>query len=256
MIKPGLVSVTFRKKTPAEIVALVKQAGLEGIEWGGDIHVPHGNLAAAREIASMTTDAGLAVAAYGSYYRVGVANQSPFDAIVETASALGAPTIRVWAGNLSSADADANYRQLVANESRQIADQAAQAGISVSFEFHGGTLTDSYESTQSLIEKIDHPGIRSYWQPPLGSNERENLTGLRSLLAWLSHVHVFEWHADHTRYPLIAGTDRWGKYLSVIAPVVGDRYAMLEFASNDSVEQFLADATTLLGLIGNLKDQG
>ena len=40
----GLVSVTFRDKTPAEIVSEVKKAGLDAIEWGGDVHVPHGDV--------------------------------------------------------------------------------------------------------------------------------------------------------------------------------------------------------------------
>ena len=45
MIYPGLVSVTFRKLSPEEIVQLVVSSGLKGIEWGGDIHLPHGILA-------------------------------------------------------------------------------------------------------------------------------------------------------------------------------------------------------------------
>ena len=68
MIQPGLVSVTFRKLTPAEIVALVKQAGLKGIEWGGDLHVPHGDLVRAREVRELTHEGGLGVAACGSGY--------------------------------------------------------------------------------------------------------------------------------------------------------------------------------------------
>src|SRR6185312_13188931 len=100
MISPGLVSITFRALTPAEVIALARQAGLRGIEWGGDIHVPHGNGARAREVKEMTAEAGLTVAAYGSYYRAGQADSSglTFDAVLETALELGAPLIRVWAG--------------------------------------------------------------------------------------------------------------------------------------------------------------
>lgn len=255
VIKSGLVSVTFRKKTPAEIVTLVKQAGLDGIEWGGDIHVPHGNLALAREIAWMTHDAGLSVAAYGSYYRVAVDNQPAFGAVTETASELGAPTIRVWAGNRASVDADSSYRALVIDESRRIADQAAQAGKTVSFEFHGGTLTDTNESARWLIEQISHPAIRCYWQPPLGHSDTYCLAGLHSILAWLSHVHVFQWDADHTRHPLIAGANRWLKYLGSIAPTASDHFAMLEFVNDDCDKQFLADASTLMDWIRDLNHQ-
>jgi 3-dehydroshikimate dehydratase len=255
VIKSGLVSVTFREKTPAEIVALVKQAGLDGIEWGGDIHVPHGNLAVAREVALMTRDAGLGVAAYGSYYRVAVENQPAFEAVVDTASELGAPTIRVWAGNHASADADSGYRALVVGESRRIAEHAAQFGKTVSFEFHGGTLTDTNESARWLIEQINHPAIRCYWQPPLGQSEAYCLEGLHSLQTWLSNVHVFQWDADHTRHALIVGASRWLRYLDSIGPSTSDHYAMLEFVNDDSDKQFLADACTLTDWIKNLHHQ-
>src|SRR5688500_12319633 len=98
MLIPGLVSVTFRQLAPQEIIALVVEAQLQVIEWGGDIHVPHGDTNQAEIVARWTKDAGLSVAAYGSYYRLATPDQTPFERIVATAVALGAPTIRVWAG--------------------------------------------------------------------------------------------------------------------------------------------------------------
>ena len=63
MLYGGLVSITFRQLQPREIITLVQKSGLKGIEWGGDVHVPHGNLHAAREVGHMTREAGLTVAA-------------------------------------------------------------------------------------------------------------------------------------------------------------------------------------------------
>ena len=107
-MRSGLVSITFRKLSPAQIVDLVCRAGLEGIEWGGDVHVPHGEVARAREVGRITSDAGLAVASYGSYYRAGHGEGAPFETILQTAAELKAPLIRVWAGIKGSADADAD----------------------------------------------------------------------------------------------------------------------------------------------------
>lgn len=42
-----LTSVTFRRMKPEEILRVAARAGIEGIEWGGDVHVPAGDLAAA-----------------------------------------------------------------------------------------------------------------------------------------------------------------------------------------------------------------
>ena len=69
---PGLVSVSFRQLPAEEIVRLCAECGLEAVEWGGDIHVPHGDCATAEKVSGLTEAAGLRTAAYGSYYRCGV----------------------------------------------------------------------------------------------------------------------------------------------------------------------------------------
>src|SRR5690625_849857 len=42
MLRPGICSVTYRDLPPEEIVPLAAEAGLECIEWGGDVHVAPG----------------------------------------------------------------------------------------------------------------------------------------------------------------------------------------------------------------------
>jgi len=56
MIVPGWVSITFRSLTAERIIALVRQAGLSAIEWGGDIHVRHGDTGRAREVRRLTAN--------------------------------------------------------------------------------------------------------------------------------------------------------------------------------------------------------
>ncbi|MCX7868671.1 MAG: hypothetical protein N2322_01855, partial [Terrimicrobiaceae bacterium] len=103
-MKPGLVSISFRQLAPAEIVRLCTRAGLGLVEWGGDVHVPHGNLEAAKSVRRLTADAGLHTAAYGSYLRLGQPEPS-LEAVLDTAAELGAPVVRVWAGSKGSAEA-------------------------------------------------------------------------------------------------------------------------------------------------------
>ena len=69
MLIPGLVSISFRNLCPEEIIDITKESGLLGIEWGGDLHVPHGDVPVAAEVGSKTREAGLEVSSYGSYYR-------------------------------------------------------------------------------------------------------------------------------------------------------------------------------------------
>jgi len=254
MIRSGLVSITFRKLSPREIVDLVVQAGLSGIEWGGDVHVPQGDLRQARRVRHMTREAGLEVASYGSYYRVGVDGMGPFEPIVDTALELGAPVVRVWAGNLASASADAAYRARVVHESRRVADLAGRAGVAIAYEFHPRTLTDTNESALALLEDVAHDNVGSYWQPPPGASVPASLAGLEAVLPWLRHLHVFVWHrVSGERLPLADGERAWMQYLRKAASTGRDHYALVEFVCDDAPEPFLRDAATLrrwLSLVG------
>ncbi len=252
MIEPGLVSITFRKKTPLEVIDLVRQASLRSIEWGGDVHVPHGDTVRATEVRRATEDAGLAVAAYGSYYRVGMPEQPALEGVLETAVALGAPTVRMWAGKGASADTDPSDRTRIVEEALRAAEAAKEMALSISFEYHGNTLTDTNDSVKVFYEECDHPNIKSYWQPHNGKEPAYCLEGLRTVLPRLSNVHVFHWvtgRKDQTA--LSEGMHPWREYFKLIRSAEGTHHALLEFVKDDDQNQFLEDAETLHRLIRN-----
>ena len=259
VIHSGLVSITFRKLVPRAIVDLVRQAGLASIEWGGDVHVPYGQADIAATVAAMTGDAGLQVASYGSYYRAGVseADGLAFERVLETAVVLSAPTVRVWAGHRGSAEADASARAAVIEDARRIAELAQAAGITVSFEYYRGTLTDTNASALALLQEIAHPNIRSYWQPPVGAPLAYCGQGLDRVLPYLTNVHVFHWLADPSgrdvdRRALAEGDAVWPQYLSKLAATGRDHFALIEFVRGESPEQFLADAQVLKNWLAGL----
>jgi hypothetical protein len=226
---PGLVSVTFRRLSPAEIVALVVDAGLEAITWGGDVHVPVGDFRTAREVRTRCADNGIAIESYGSYYRA----EGDFGPVLATALALGAPRIRVWAG--SSADAD---RATVAGNLRAAAALAGGEGVAVAVEYHANTLTETLDSALDLYEEV--PALKPYWQPPLGSTTDDALAAVAALSPVAAHV--FSWADDGTRLPLAAREDLWRP---VFAALPVDSHALLEFVRDDSPEAFRQDAATL-----------
>ena len=247
MIRAGVVSVTFRHLPTTRIIDLAVDAGLAAIEWGGDVHVPHGDVSIARAVQRRCADNGVATPSYGSYYRLGTSAKDglPFDAVLDSAEALGAGVIRVWAGNRGSADVGNPERSAMVDEARSIADAAEQRDLCIAFEYHANTLTDTNDSAVALMEEIDHPSVRCYWQPPNGQPVDHSLAGLESIAPWLSHLHVFHWVDSSQRYRLSEGHDAWSRYISFASRVPGDRYAYLEFVLNDSPDQFLEDAGTL-----------
>ncbi len=252
MLKAGLTSVTFRCLSPPEIVDLVVKAGIGAIEWGGDVHVPPGDLAAAAQVKAMMTDHGLVTSSYGSYYRVCSAGNPPFQAVLDTAVELGVPTIRVWAGRKASADADEAYRQKFKAETLRIAESAEAAGLDIAFEYHLDTLTDTEASARRVLRECDRENIKTYWQPLAGDSLSESGKRLEAVLPRLSNLHVFHCivtDSGKERRSLAEGRDAWQKYFSLVEAHGGERYALIEFVSGESRQQFLDDAETLKDLI-------
>jgi sugar phosphate isomerase/epimerase len=250
MLIPGLVSVTFRQLTPEEIVPLVTRAHLRSIEWGGDVHVPHGDVARARHVRALTESAGLTCCSYASYYRLAHPDpvNPPFETVLDTALALGAPLIRVWPGTLGSAEATPEYRAQVTADARRICDLAQSAGVRVAFEYHTRTLTDTNESAQRLLHDIAHPNLDLLWQPTPGMDPATRLAGLRLALPHLANLHVY--HYTGTAYaPLADISAEWSRYFAAARTTGRDHHCLLEFVRDDSPEAFLDDAATLLRLL-------
>jgi sugar phosphate isomerase/epimerase len=249
MNKPGLVSITFRKLSVEQIIDLSIKAGIEGIEWGGDIHVPHGDIKQAEYVGERTRTARLAVAAYGSYFRFD-SDGCTFKEILKTAVALGAPLIRVWAGKKNSEEADRSYYEKIVREARTAGELCAKAGVTLAFEYHGNTLTDTNLSARNFIRDINHPSVSSYWQPPVGMKSRDCLEGINLIKDHLTWVHVFHWGNDSgTRFLLSQGVEQWRDYIGKIPPAEGIRWFLIEFVKDDSPENFLDDAKTLKSLL-------
>lgn len=247
MFSIGLVTIALRGLGAREVVSWAKEAGLDALEWSGNHHVLPGDVATAENLRKWTEEAGLRIASFASYYRPGCGED--FAPVLAVAAALGAPSIRVWAGNKGAADAGEAWWDAVVADTLAAAAAAHDKGIRIAFEYHSHTLTDSAESAARLMRRVEAAGnVSLYWQPELDLNVQDNLRGLRTIAPWLSNVHAFayregkcielaEWEAD------------WREYMSVIASLPGDRDVMIEFVKDDVPEQLLRDAATLRRIV-------
>jgi sugar phosphate isomerase/epimerase len=252
-LRPALCSVTFRKLAPDAVVRLAAEAGLAAIEWGGDVHVPPGDLAQARSVRHLTEDAGLRPASYGSYIRPPQDGWDAFQRVLETAVILGSSNIRVWAGPMGRASQDytPDERTAVANLLRSMAEHAQASGVTLSLEYHRGTLTDDLASAQALLAEVEHPTLFTYWQPRPGLPLQTALEEIAGLSSDMSHVHVFAWDQEARRYPLADHAGYWRCAFDALRASrwQGTRYAMLEFVADDAPERFRSDAAELLSLL-------
>jgi len=252
--RAGLVSVTFRQLAPRDVIGLAKETGLTVLEWGGDVHVPAGDVVRAQEVAAMTREAGLETVCYGSYYRVGHEGEDgtvPFAGVLETAVALEAPRIRVWAGKQGSDASDGTYFERVCADALRIAGLGARAGVEVAFEFHGGTLNDDAEAATKLLAALPHPNLRSLWQPLVSLDAVGQAESLAVVLPRLAHVHAYQWRPGHPvdRRPLAEGLGLWRAWLGTMKLAGRSPDVLLEFVRGDDPSALREDAAHLLELL-------
>lgn len=248
-IRTGLTSVTFRQKTIDEIVALAHKAQLDGIEWGGDLHVPAGDVQAARHAAKATADAGLSVLSYGSYFHGDEGED--FAPVLESAKALGAPMVRVWAERSPYEECSAEAFSRCVTAFQKAADMAAEAGIAVGFEYHRGTFTQTRAGAAALLDAVSRENVSCYWQPNPDISLEEQLLEMDALLPRLSNIHVFYWTKNNVRHPLSEGIPLWEQYVKHLQKANVPRAMILEFVEGVSHEAFLRDAATLHRLLGS-----
>ena len=244
MIKPGVCSVTFRNKSPKEIIELTARAGLCAIEWGSDVHVREGDVENAKEIRKMTEAAGLLVSSYGSYFRLG--SKRDFTPFLESAAALGTDEIRIWAGAYPSAYYRFDARCAIVQEAKEISRKAAEYGITVSTECHANTLTDTPESLLLFMHEVNESNFRTYWQELFHIPQNEQMRFLHAAYASgkLTNIHV-----QHLNYNI------WLERLSLFKNDISPRFALLEFVKNGSVESFLEDAHLLTELLKQVNER-
>jgi len=243
-MKTGMVSVTFRDLPLRQIIDLTRRAGFDGIEWGADVHAVSPQAAA--EIRAAMED--LTVFSLGSYYRLCKGHN--FNREVAIAKALGAPNIRIWASPWEPAQVTREQRAAAVREAQQVCDLAAEEGMTVSFEYHGGTLTCTQESAVLLYQEVNRPNLRLYWQPLNENPVDERVGHIRQLgeMGALLNLHVYHWISfDGERFPLAAGEDLWQKWIDAAQGYA--QAAFLEFVKNDSQEQFLEDAAVLRRMV-------
>lgn len=245
MIKTGLVSISFRNLASDEIIKMVSLAGLDSIEWGGDIHVPHGNFKKAKEVKKQCDEALIKCQSYGSYYKVGDYENPKivFKSVLDCAIELNSNIVRIWAGSKATSDANNEYWNRIVDELRLICDMAYYEGMQIGLEYHSNTLTDNSIDTLKLLSLANCENLTTYWQPPVGLGFEKNLHDIRILKNHISNVHVFSWEGKE-RMLLEHGAESWAEYLKILN-TWKPRYCMIEFVKDDKIENFYRDAATL-----------
>ena len=242
----GLVSISFRKHSPEEILSAMKAAGLGAIEWGSDLHAPANDQSKLAEIKRLQSEAGIVCSSYGTYFRLGENDPEEIRDYIAAAKMLGTKILRLWAGRKSHLDATAEERERLISDLHRVVRIAEELDAVICLECHRNSYTEHLAGTLELFAEIPSPAFQMYWQPNPDVSFAENMAYLSAISHRLAHIHVFHWQGkDHL--PLADGVDEWKRY---IADLSGEHGMLLEFMPDNLLTSLSCEADALRKIIG------
>lgn len=244
--KLGLVSISFRKHTPEEIVRAVKAAGLSCIEWGSDIHAPCKDIERLHEIATLQKAYGIECSSYGTYFNLESNPLEELPPYIHAAKVLGTNILRLWGGTRKGADMTAEEVTAFTDTCRKAAAMAEEQGVILCLECHMRSITETPDYATALMKAVNSPAFRMYWQPFQWLDAEGSLSVARACAPFSEHLHVFNWRGGE-RFPLKEAVEDWKHYLAVFK---GPRALLLEFMPDDRIETLPVEAEALRAIIG------
>lgn len=241
MFDLGLVSVSFRSLEPKQIAELCRECGLSYIEWGSDVHAPCADSARINEIIELQTDCGIKCSSYGTYFRIGVNESSELYGYIEVAKKLSTDILRLWCGDKNYTEMTTDEREYIIAESKKAAKIAEECGVTLCMECHNKTFTNCLDGAIELMQAVDSPCFRMYWQPNQFRTLDENLEYAEKIAKYVKVIHVFNWEGKN-KYPLCDAIDIWRKYLSFFD---GSQKLLIEFMPDGKPESLAAETAAL-----------
>ncbi|MER6089638.1 hypothetical protein [Streptomyces bluensis] len=95
---------------------------------------------------------------------------------------------------------------------------------------------------------MDHPDVRTYWQPPLDLPDAEAVAGLDTVIDRVAAVHAFSWWPGTTRHPLSTRAELWRTVLARLRARRRPLDVLLEFVPENDEKVLAREARTLRSL--------
>lgn len=241
MSELGLVSVSFRKKTPKEILEAMMTAGLDCIEWGSDIHAPANDSDKLNNIVSLQNEYGIRCCSYGTYFRLGESSSEELDLYIKAAKLLGTNIIRIWCGSKGSEKYSEAEKRCLFNAAACAAKAAEKSDVILCLECHNGTFTDELDSALEILRATNSQSLQMYWQPNQYKKAEDNLLYAKEIANYVKTVHVFNWNGC-MRLPLEKAIDIWKSYVKLIGV---DKTFLLEFMPDNRLRSLPKEAEAL-----------
>ncbi|MAL97377.1 MAG: 3-dehydroshikimate dehydratase [Alteromonadaceae bacterium] len=111
--------------------------------------------------------------------------------LAQLATRWGAPQLRTFAGQRSSAATPAPLRRQWVRRLRRLCEELQEQDLLLLVETHPGTLADTANSTRQLLEEVDHPALRINFDVlHVWEAGDDPISVLAELQPWVAHFHL------------------------------------------------------------------
>lgn len=184
----GFTTTSFRQiKSLEKIVKIASKAGVDCIEWGGDIHVK--DVETAKHVKKLCDDANIKISSYGSYYRVGSKDTSEWERICRISSAMGADSVRVWLGTEDSEKTNEETYKTLVEDAKSMCSVAEKFGLIVCPECHDNTYNNNTDAFLKIQKDIGCENFRTYFQSRY-CRKAYDLDRIERTLPHIESVHI------------------------------------------------------------------
>lgn len=212
----AVFTVSLPEYTPQEAVSKLTEHGYDGVEWrvidqqpsadgqpgfwaGNRCTLPLSSFVDdAPRIKSLTTVAGLAMPALGTY--AGCGDLDAVEQAMLGAAALGVPQLRI---NVPKYDGQAPFRELrdtAIAQYREVASMARQHGVRALVEIHHGSVVPSASAAALFLDGLDSQDVGAIHDAGnmVYEGHEQYRLGLETLGPYLAHVHIKDaaWRQD------------------------------------------------------------
>ncbi len=241
-LKLGLCSVTFRKKSAAQVIAIAKNAGIDYIEWGGDIHIT--NKEEARIIKALCDNEDIKISSYGSYFNSAEFDEKKWEQICVIAKTLGAASVRIWLGKKNSEETDDKEYSALLKNTMKMCDIAKNYSLTVSPECHDNTFNNNTDAILRFKNDLQRKNFSTYFQSRYFRMEYD-LDRIDKTFSFIENVHIS--YRDLKREQKFRQKDK--NYIDTLLKKLIEKnfsgIVMVEFVDFDSEKVFYNDIKKL-----------
>ncbi len=237
-LKLGVASVTFRNKTVSETVEIAKNAAVDYIEWGGDVHVK--TLDDAKNAKELCDKNGIKICSYGSYYRVGCADKNKWEKICLIANAMNASSVRVWLGDKDSEETtQAEYNRIL-DDLKSICSVAQKYNLSVCPECHDNTYNNNTDAFLKIKNDLKADNFKTYFQSRYFRFDYD-IDRIERTFDFIENVHVS--YRDLVKEQRFRKKDKHylDKLIKKLSEMSFDGVVLIEFTKGSKEKCFLKD---------------